>query len=79
MPKIINTQFFKVGSHFMVTGESTHEFKLNDTLVCNTNHSMWQIVGLGRKELTTPSNTVGLTLKNIKGQLPNDGEILVGA
>ncbi|STZ63924.1 Uncharacterised protein [Moraxella lacunata] len=74
---ITDTQFIQVGGHIIVTGKTNNKIALNDMLTCQDNDSVWQVVGLGRKELTTPQNQVGLTLKNIKGELPNNGAVLI--
>lgn len=73
---ITDTHFLKVGHHIIVTGKSSHSVALNDVLTCKENNSSWQVIGLGRKELNTPKNQVGLTLKNIHGELPNNGAVL---
>lgn len=73
---ITDTQFLQVGGHIIVTGKTDKKFALNDVLTCKDNDSTWRVVGLGRKELNTSQNQVGLTLKNIKGELPKNGAIL---
>lgn len=74
---ITNTHFLKVGNHIIVTATSSHSVALNDVLTCKENNSYWLVVGLGRTELGTLKNQVGLTIKNIQGELPKNGSVLL--
>lgn len=73
--KVSNTTFFKVGDNIIVTADCKTDIQLNDILHNENDDSKWLVVGLGRRELGTPKDRIGLTIKpmNHPYSIPKNG------
>lgn len=76
--QIKNCIFFTVKDVIIVTGDLVGNVHLNDVFISLENQSTWQVVSLGRRDLKTPKNRVGIVLSPIDlNSIPTEGSTLV--